>query len=137
MGIVYMQDAGRTSQTQLLQRLDTARLQQLSHDPVRLFQALLQQDHTAPLLAERHGGGAARDACADDDDVGFVVLAPTQLTVVNCDNGVERALVRRHWSCPEGSGRGGALESGRGRGGGGHCGRHVCGRWVEGEGGSE
>jgi hypothetical protein len=72
----------RTPHPQLLQRIDAAGLQQLAHDPVRLLQALLQQDDAAALLAKRNRRGASHDAGAHDDHVGFVVLQPPLLARV-------------------------------------------------------
>lgn len=65
------------AQAQLLQRSESARLQKLAHDPVRLVHPPLEEKHRAALVGERIGGGAAKDAGTDDNDVCFVVaIAP-------------------------------------------------------------
>lgn len=72
----------RTLQSQLLQRIHTARLQQLADNPVRLLQAPLQQNNTAPLLAKRNSRRTSDDARAHNHNICLVVHAPPLLAVV-------------------------------------------------------
>jgi hypothetical protein len=64
----------RTTHAQLLQRIDTAWLQQLAHNPVRLFQTLLQQQYAPSLAAERNRCGTSNDASAHNDHIRFMML---------------------------------------------------------------
>lgn len=71
-----------TPHPQLLQRIDPTGLQQLADNPIRLFQALLQQYYAPALLSEGHRRRTADNACADNDDIRFVVHAAPLFTVV-------------------------------------------------------
>lgn len=116
----------RTCQAQLFEGVDAAGLQQLAHDAVGLLQTALQQQDAAALLSKGHGGGAAHDARAHDDDVGLVVLAAAHVAVVLGADRLQRSLGLRHWPRADGGSR-------RRRGGGGgerrrRGGRHFGGR---------
>lgn len=72
----------RTPQPQRLQCVDAAWLQQLAHNAVGLLEALLEQQHAAPLPAKCHGRRAAHNARAHNDNVGLVVHPPPLLACV-------------------------------------------------------
>jgi hypothetical protein len=80
--LLQREDASHTPHAQLLQGIDAARLQQLAHYPIRLLQALLQQNDAPALLAECNSCRAANDAGAHNDDVGFMVYAPPLFATV-------------------------------------------------------
>jgi hypothetical protein len=63
-----------TPHAQLLERIDTAGLQQLSHNPVRLLETLLQQYYAPALVAERNRCGASDNARPNNDNVCLMML---------------------------------------------------------------
>ncbi|GKT85321.1 hypothetical protein Ct61P_03171 [Colletotrichum tofieldiae] len=62
-------------QSQLAQGDNAAGLQKLADDAIRLLHPSLEQDDASSLLSQGVGNGAAKDAGANDNDVGLVVLA--------------------------------------------------------------
>lgn len=60
-------------QAELPQGVDAAGLEQLADDAVGLLHPSLEQEYGAALVGEGVCDGAAKDAGADDDDVGLVV----------------------------------------------------------------
>lgn len=79
LSLLYTEWIRRTLHAQLLQRIHSAGLQQLAHDPIRLLPALLEQNDAAALLAKRHGRRAPHDARAHNHNVRLVVHAPPLL----------------------------------------------------------
>lgn len=65
-----------TRHAKLLQRINTSRLKQLAHDPVRLLHALLQQYHAPALLAECDCRRASHDASAHNNNIRLMVFYP-------------------------------------------------------------